>query len=159
MRSAWALRGQQASVLISGRNAKRVLFGAVNIKTGYRLALVRQKSRIEDFTAFLHLLRQRIRGRRIYLLLDNAGWHTNKRVTTLADQLDIVLVWLPKQMPKLNPMDQLWRHLKQRMAANRQTETIDDLANDAIDWLDSLSNTQTLAKAAMLSHDFWLYHL
>src|SRR5262245_20329539 len=30
LRRAWALRGEQARIGISGRNAKRVLFGAIN---------------------------------------------------------------------------------------------------------------------------------
>ena len=30
LRCAWAFRGQQAEVRITGRNAKRVLFGAIN---------------------------------------------------------------------------------------------------------------------------------
>jgi transposase len=159
LRSAWALAGRQASVPISGRNDKRVLFGAINILSGYRLSLVRHRSRIEDFAEFLLQLRRQIRGRGIYLLLDNASWHSNKRIIALARQLDIHLLWLPKQMPKLNPMDQLWRHLKLRVAANRQHDTIDELADDALEWLMSLSNDDALAKAAMRSESFWLSHL
>ena len=30
LRSVWAFRGEQAAVRITGRNAKRVLFGAIN---------------------------------------------------------------------------------------------------------------------------------
>src|SRR5437870_168482 len=37
LRAAWALRGQAASVPISGVNAKRVVFGVLNINTGNRL--------------------------------------------------------------------------------------------------------------------------
>src|SRR5436189_4501343 len=34
LRAAWTLRGQAAPVPISGVNAKRVVFGILNIKTG-----------------------------------------------------------------------------------------------------------------------------
>jgi hypothetical protein len=39
LRCAWARRGEQARVPITGRNAQRVLYGAVNVKTGHRLLL------------------------------------------------------------------------------------------------------------------------
>ena len=43
LRAGWALRGQPAPVPISGGNAKRVLFGTLNILTGHRLFLARRR--------------------------------------------------------------------------------------------------------------------
>ena len=37
LRAGWPRRGEEAPVPISGGNAKRVLFGAINIETGHRL--------------------------------------------------------------------------------------------------------------------------
>jgi len=34
LRACWALRGEQAVVPITGQNAKRVLFGVINPRTG-----------------------------------------------------------------------------------------------------------------------------
>jgi hypothetical protein len=62
-RSAWAFRGEQAHVRITGRNAKRVLFGAVNPRTGHRLVVRRTGMRQEDFQAFLRHLRGHYGGR------------------------------------------------------------------------------------------------
>ena len=45
LRFAWAFRGEQGEVKISGRNAKRVLFGAINPRTGHRLVLRRPRMR------------------------------------------------------------------------------------------------------------------
>ena len=41
-----------AEVVISGGNAKRVVFGSLSL-TGHRLLLVRRHQRSEDFQAFL----------------------------------------------------------------------------------------------------------
>ena len=49
LRAAWALRGQQATVPISGRNDQRVLFGALNVATGHRVILRRAKAGAVDF--------------------------------------------------------------------------------------------------------------
>ena len=48
LRAAWARRGTQALVEITGRNARRVLHGALNVATGETVAVVRPRSRGED---------------------------------------------------------------------------------------------------------------
>jgi transposase len=159
LRAAWAKQGQQAEVTISGLNAKRVLFGAINIFSGHRIVLVKTKSSIDNFIELLELLRRRYRSGRIYLLLDRASWHQHPRVKQSAALLDIELLWLPRQSPKLNPMDQLWRELKQKIAANRQYDDIDQLAAFAVTWLLALTRRSALRKAAMTSRSFWLNHL
>src|SRR5262245_63514901 len=70
LRAGWSLRGEPAEVHISGRNSRRVVFGAMNLVTGTRLLLPRLKGRAGDFQAFLTEVRSRYRGRHVALLLD-----------------------------------------------------------------------------------------
>jgi transposase len=156
LRHAWAFRGQQAVVPITGNNAKRILFGALNPRTGHRLVLRRVRQRQEDFQAFLRHLRRHYPGRPIWLLLDKAPGHEAGRSQVLAAHLGIVLVWLPKQCSELNAMDHLWRELKRLIAANRQYHSIDAEAEQAEQWVFGLTTTETLRKAGVLSDDFWL---
>src|SRR4051794_34325104 len=65
----------------------------------------------------------------------------------------------PKQAPELSPMDQLWRELKRLIAANRQAESIDALAEHAAEWLLTLAPQQARRKAGMTSKRFWLKSL
>lgn len=156
LRHTWAFRGEQAVVPITGRNAKRVLFGAINPRTGHRLVLRRFRQRQEDFQAFLRHLRRHYPGRPVWLLLDKAPGHDAGRSEALAARLGIVLVWLPKQCSELNAMDHLWKELKRLMAANRQFPTIDDEADHAEQWVLGLTTQEALRKAGILSDDFWL---
>ena len=156
LRFAWAFQGEQAEVKISGRNAKRVLFGTINPRTGHRLVLRRYRMRQEDFQAFLRYLRQHYPGRPIWLLLDKAPCHDAVRSQQLAARLGIVLLWLPKQCSELNAVDQLWKELKRLMAANRQFRTIDDEADHAEGWFLGLTPQEALRKASVLSENFWL---
>ena len=160
LRAAWAKVGQQAKVIISGRNAKRVLFGAINPRTGHRLVVRRKQAGPVDALALLEEMRRRYRkAKTIWLLLDRAPSHIAGRVQQRAKQLHIELVWLPKQTPELNAMDQLWRELKRLIAANRQAPSVDELAEQAEQWLLGLSNRQALRKAGVLSKNFWLKDL
>src|SRR4051794_31040546 len=45
--------------------------------------------------------------------------HTAQARLALAKELRIAFVWLPRQWPELNAMDQLWKELKRDVAANR----------------------------------------
>ena len=156
LRYAWAFRGEQAQVTITGQNAKRVLFGTINPRTGHRVVLWRPRQRQEDFQAFLRELRRRYRDRPIWLLLDQASFHQALQSQRLAAELNVTLLWLPKQCPELNAQDHLWKELKRLIAANRQFRTIDDEAAHAAQWLLGLTSTEALRKAGVLSEDFWL---
>ena len=156
LRYAWAFRGAQAQVRITGENAKRVLFGAFNPRTGHRLVLHRFRQRQDDFQAFLRHLRRHYGGRPLWLLLDKASIHRATASQRLAVRLEVTLLWLPKQCPELNPQDHLWKELKRLIVANRQFPTIDTEADQAERWLLDLTATTALRKAGVRSADFWL---
>jgi transposase len=160
LRAAWARVGQQALVPVTGRNAQRVLFGAINVRTGHRVVLCRQKAGGVDARLFLTKLRRHYcRARTLWLLLDRAAAHTDAKTMQLAADWRMTLVWLPKQASELNAMDQLWKELKRLVAANRQANHIESLAQQAEDWLLSLTPHEALCKASILSPNFWLKNL
>ena len=76
LRAAWALRGQQAEVRISGKNARRSLFGTVDLRTGRRVVMIRPRQRLADYHAFLRRLRHGVGAcGALWLLLDRHGSH------------------------------------------------------------------------------------
>jgi transposase len=156
LRHCWALQGQQAVVPITGRNDKRVLTVAINLRTGRRVVRAALHQRQENFQAFLRELRRRYRRRLLYLLLDGLAAHTAPGTRALARALDIHLIWLPKQHPELNPVDQCYKELKGKLAANRQFRTMRQEVRAAQRWLALLTNSQTLRKAGLLSKSCWL---
>ena len=156
LRAAWGRRGQPLAVPISGANARRVVFGTVNIDTGHRLFLARQRQRSEDFQAFLPLVARHYRRRSVALLLDEDPSHTAQASQALAAELGLRLVWLPKRCPELNGMDHLWGHGKDHICADRQYADLDAEVQRFITYLQSLSNQEACRQAGLLSKDFWL---
>jgi transposase len=157
LRQARGLVGGQARVRISGYDARRVLHGAINVKTGRRILHRGRSMRRGEFHVFLRTLRLRCRtGRRIWLLLDRHGSHDSAASRDPARSLDVVLLFLPRQCPELNPMDHLWREVKRNVSANRQFDGIDRHADAAEAWLLGLTATEARRKAGVLSKNFWL---
>lgn len=157
LRAAWARRGTQATVESSGRNARRVLHGALNVATGETVAVVRLRSRGEDAAAGLAPLAARRPGVPKLLVWDNAPPHHTRAVRATAEEAGVELAFLPFRSPELNPCEDLWRHLKATVAANRAYPTVDALAERATTWLDALAPADVLRLSGLRSSKFdWL---
>jgi len=156
LRSTWSLRGQDAPVPITGANAKRVVFGTLNIHTGSRLFLEQKHQRGENFQTFLELVHSHYRGWHVAMVLDEDSSHTANASQALAEWLGIDLLWLPKRSPHLNPMDHLWRHGKEIVLANYQYHSIEDQVESFFLYLYGLPPKEALRKAGVLSGNFWL---
>ena len=154
LRAAWSKRGEVARVWLSGRNARRTIFGAMNLRTGTRLFLPRQKGRSGDFQAFLEEVRWHYRGWHVALLLDEDPCHTAKASLRAAEGM--TLLWLPNRSPKLNPMDTLWGQGKDVISANKQYATIEEQEDRFLDHLESLTNQEALHTSGVVSKKFWL---
>jgi transposase InsO family protein len=130
------------------------------VRTAHRVIVRWPSETSPGARAFLTEIRRRYRSvPTIWLLLDQGPAHTAAPTRRLAAELGIELVWLPRQWPELNAMDQLWRELKRLVAANRQAASIEDLAQQAEDWVLGLRPQEALQKAGILSPRFWLKNL
>jgi len=156
LRAGWAKAGEEAKVWLSGWNARRVLFGAIDLRTVERILRRRKHGRSPDFQALLRALRHRYEDRPIAMLLDGDPSHTAQASIALAARLDIQLLWLPKRAPELNPMDALWRHTKDPIVANRQYDDIDKEVRRFVMAIHKLSANAALRMSGVKSSRFWL---
>ena len=157
LRAAWAKRGQQQIVVISGRNARRVVHGALNAASGELVCLIRERSRQDDCAAFVERLGQLRPHVPKLLVWDNAPPHHPKRVQAVAAAANIRLVFLPFRAPELMPCEDLWRLAKSVVAANRVYAAVQEQAERAVTWLTTLSPFERLLKAGLFGAKFqWL---
>lgn len=156
LRRSWSLKGEQAKVGISGRNAQRVVSCALNPKTGRRITLQHKGMNSEGFQALLGKVRRAYGNRPVYMLLDQGNLHTAKASLRLAEKLNVTLIWIPKQHAELNCVDQLWRSVKADVSANYQYQTIEQHAQAVEEYVHRWTKKQTLTKAGVLSKRFWL---
>ncbi len=157
LRAAWARRGEQAVVTISGRNSRRVLHGALNIGSGELVRVVREHSRGADSAALVAALAGRTAAGRSLLVWDNAPPHHTRVARETAEATGIAVLPLPFRAPELMPCEDVWRGMKGTVAANRAYADVDELAGRAVAWLDRQSPTDLLRMAGLLSSKFhWL---
>ncbi len=146
-----------ATVLISGRNGRRTILGALNVATGELVRTLRERCRTDDVLVAVVALGA-VRPETPKLLIwDNAPPHKPHRVRDAAQAAGITLAFLPFRSPELMPLEELWRGLKAIVAANRCYPSLDELAARAVAWLDGMSNADRLRRCGFQSSKFdWL---
>lgn len=157
VRAGWSNRGAPATVLISGRTTRRPLLGARNATTGERVRLVRERCRTPDVLALVEALGQVRPDVPTLVMWDTAPAHMPLPVRQPAAEAGITIAFLPFRAPELMPLEELWRGLKQTVAANRCYASLDDVAERAMAWLDDMSESERLPRCRLHSSKFiWL---
>jgi len=149
IRAMWHWVGQQIRVSTPGSNQSRAVFGALEIRTGQWTHLVRPRMRQEDFIAFLDYLLVVYPTQVIILVVDNYSSHTAGVVAVwLKDHPRLRLFYLPKYCSHLNPVEQIWLRMKNKIAANRLYRSIQLLLDAVTEFFNEMSPEQALEWAA-----------
>ena len=101
LRAMWSPRGQAAQVMLSGWNARRVVFGCMNLATGHRLFQIRRHQRAQNFQAFLRQVHRQYRGWQVTLLLDSDSSHTANGSQAMAAQMGVRFCGCPNALQNL----------------------------------------------------------
>ncbi|MDZ7413260.1 MAG: IS630 family transposase [candidate division KSB1 bacterium] len=149
IRAMWHWVGQQIRIPTPGTNVTRVLFGALNIRTGQWTYLIRKRMFKEDFIAFLEHLLVVYPSGPIILIVDNFSSHTAHLVHQwLESHPRLQLYYLPKYCSHLNPVEHIWLRLKNKIAANRLYSSMRLLLKAVATFFREMTPEQALAWAA-----------
>jgi transposase len=149
IRAMWCWVGQQLRIPTPGTNVSRALFGALNIRTGQWVYLVRARMRTADFLAFLEHLLVAYPDGPLVLVVDNFSSHTARAVSAwLAVHPRLQLFYLPKYCSHLNPVERIWLQLKNALAANRLYVSMQLLLETVEAFFTAMTPKQALTWAA-----------
>lgn len=148
LRGAWSPVGEQAEVAVPAQNGKFALYGALDVLTGETIMQDYPKGQSDHTVSFLNTVLDRVEGE-ILMVWDNASWHTSKAVDVfLAEHSRLRVLPLPKRSPEDNPIEDLWRVLKNAIAANLERSL--DALRTAYRWFfDRLTPEQALVAAGL----------
>ena len=113
----WARRGTRPSAPKDQRTQSAYIFGAVCPARGTGAGLVMPRCTTEAMNLHLAEIAKAVApGAHAVLLLDQAGWHTTRKLIVPAN---ITLLPLPARSPELNPVENLWQFLRDNWLGNR----------------------------------------
>lgn len=138
----WAPRGQQPTVPTSGKRTSYKVFGLIDYFTG-RFFAQGIEGRLTSLTyeAFLREVLSRTR-KHIILIQDGAKYHTSKAMRTFFAQHAhrLTVFPLPAYSPDYNPIEKLWKKIKQDHTHLHYFPTFQSLINRVDEALLSFEN-------------------
>jgi transposase len=121
----WARKGSRPTAVKQTRYEWVYLYAAVEPASGEAVALLMPVVNIATFETFLQELSAKLQpDEHAVLIMDQAGWHTSKRVTVPEN---ITVLLLPPYSPELNPVENLWHYIKSHYLSNRAYEDYEAL--------------------------------
>jgi len=120
-RPCWAPRGIRPQVASQLIREYIYLYGAVCPWDGTCVYLIMPTSNTTCFQSFLNVLSRRFVRQEILLVLDGAP---NHRCADLALPNNVSLLFLPPYAPELNPKENLWDEIREKIFKNYAIKSI-----------------------------------
>ena len=125
----WAPKGSRPRAVRQQQFKYAYIFGATCPARDKALGLVLPLANTQGMIEHLKLIAKATpKGRQALVIMDRAGWHMTKAIKCFDN---ITLLALPPYSPELNPVEQLWQHIKQRYLSNRVFDNYKDIVNES----------------------------
>jgi len=115
-------------------------FGAVAPLTGEMDSLILPRCDTEMMSLFLEEVSKRHLDKHILMFMDQAAWHTTKK---LALPKNMSLDHLPPRSPQCNPQEGVWKVLRREALGNRHFNSLDEVACASANGLHCLESNKT----------------
>jgi transposase len=123
-RPCWAPFGIRPKVAAQLVREYIYLYGAVCPKDGICAYLIMPASDTACFQAFLDELSRKFATQDILLVIDGAPNHTSRELIVPDN---ISLLSLPPYAPELNPKENLWKEIREKIFKNYALKSIDEV--------------------------------
>ena len=117
---AWYEKGSRTPIKVKLGFKNFYLYSSVNSADGNSFTLLLQSVNTDCMNVYLKKLSKKIKEDFI-LIMDGAGWHKSKNLIV---PQNIQIVLLPPYCPELNPVERLWKHIKDNVIKNKVFETL-----------------------------------
>jgi DDE superfamily endonuclease len=121
-RPCWAPAGVRPKVAAQLIRQYVYLYGAVSPKDGTCVYLIMPTSDTTCFQAFLDMVSRRFAREDILLVIDGAPNHHSVKLNIPAN---ITLLFLPPYAPELNPKENLWDEIREKIFKNYALKSMD----------------------------------
>ncbi|MFH0735496.1 MAG: IS630 family transposase [bacterium] len=122
----WYAKGKELVVLVKQGFENLYAYSAVSPQTGESFSLFMPEVNTEMMSIFLQYFSNEYKTQHLVMVMDQAGWHKSRE---LIIPTNIEIIFLPPYSPELNPVERLWKYLKQETIHNFLYDTLDDLNN------------------------------
>ena len=138
-------QGTQLRVTSPGlANPWYALFGSLDYPSGEGVYTIHERKRHQELQAHLEVVLASDPDSFRIIVLDSASAHTTPQLDAfLAEHRDrLAFVFQPTYSPHLNLIERLWRLMRGQMTKNQFYDSLKDLAEAIVEWLEKLPFSQ-----------------
>src|SRR5437868_6219839 len=137
----WIKKGFRKEICANSGRSRLNISGALDL-ISKKLHIQEDKVlNAESTIAFLKKIEEAYPTKtKIHLFSDNARYYKNKIVDKHLETSKIRLHFLPPYSPNLNPIERVWKWMKERVMYNTYYEYFDDFKTAVIGFLEGISN-------------------
>ena len=142
----WFERGKQRLIKTYGKHRGVKLVGDLNYETGEIYCEEHETYDAEVFLGYLKHMLSRYPDGKTVLILDNARIHHAKLLMSFLEENSdrLMLMFLPPYSPKLNPIEGLWKWMKEKVIYNVFYKTVPEIRANVNEFLDNISSDRDM---------------
>lgn len=144
----WARKGTRPCQPADQRYKSAYLFGAICPARGTGAAVMMPRANTHAMQLHLEAISDTVAtGAHAAVLMDRAGWHTTLKLN-IPDNITIIL--LPSKSPELNPVENIWRYMRQNWLSARVFADYNAILDAGCDaWNKLIDQPQTITSIGM----------
>ena len=144
----WLEANNYPKIEVSNKRENVSIYGFLNIETGKQHAFMTERQNMYETVKILKKIRQiypkkdnkvnKLKGKTIVLIWDNAGWHRGSKVQEyIKKDGNIIQIFLPPYSPDLNPQEHVWKEGKEKVTKNKYIPDVKKTGQDFVDYLNN----------------------
>lgn len=136
----WIRKGERKEIPANSGRSRINLTGIMDVISHHVIVQEDEMLNAEATIKFFQKIEEAYPGKRkIHLFCDNARYYRNKMVTEHLENSKIVLHFLPPYSPNLNPIERLWKWMKERVIYNTYYEGFEEFKSAVLGFFGTLS--------------------
>jgi len=116
------------------------LYSSVNPISGDSFSLIMPNVNTDNFNAYLENFSQHLEkhhsGKKVFFIMDGAGWHKSKDLI-LPQNIEFIVQ--SPYSPELNPVEKLWQFVKRHTVKNKVFDKLKDIENQLCNFLKNMT--------------------
>ncbi len=149
--SCWAKKGTRPNLPVAQIREYTYAYSAVSPQNGELFSLVLPYADVKVMEIFLREFCKHINNKPTLMIMDQAAWHTSEKLNLPPN---LILAFQPPYSPELNPVECLWKYIREKFTHNKFWQSMTELEDDLCDALRACSKMPKTIKS--LSNFRWI---
>lgn len=143
----WIKKGVRKAVKMTACQKRVNIIGAINLATHKVVHQQVDWVNFDNLKIFSEkLCAENPCAKTIHLILDNAGYHKSKEFTEFIKTTNIKIHYLPPYSPNLNPIERLWKVMREQITYNRYYESFSEFTKNLLSFFENIDNFHEILK-------------